>query len=663
MSSTGDSSADSEHDWGAADPGRRPVPGYLVEELAGVGATGEVWRARRRDTGDVVALKRIVVHDAGVLRAARSEAALLAAFDHPHILRLHELLVQDGEAVLVLEFAEGGSLAEVLAHRGKLSAGEVVTIIAPIASALAAAHAEGVIHGDVSPANILFTADGRPLLADLGVARLIGVDGGAVRATPGYLDPLVAAGGAPGPHSDVFMLAAVAWHALTGAPPWAGATVLESLGLAAQGHLPSIAQAAPTIPMELAEALDRALQMSAHLRGSAAELALDSRHSTQPIPVDGWTGRRSPADATRTRSRPAGRHCAPEQLDAPELLPRPDVVRAAGVFEPIAGRPTFRRPGDRGDQSAEPPSDARTRLAHRPAAIPLAPKRSRWRRGRSSPAVRPATVGSAAGPADPRRPAVPDALGPHRVGPNPRGQHGARRLRRRGGVLALVVAAGLASISGGMWWAHADVSGGGEPQALSPSNAVLTSSLLPGAQTPLTAPPNTSPSNTSPSNTSPSNTSPSNTSPSNTSPSSSAPSSPSAASSAPVAPSPETRWMLELTRLDAVRAQAYAENRPDLLVQVYRPGPLLDEDAAQLRLQVPTGCGLHGAVTAYSQLEVGGSGLGSVSVAVTAALPSASLMCAGVLSGRSSAIAPTRLQISLSAQSDGTWRISQQRRG
>ena len=87
------------------------------------------------------------------------------------------------------------------------------------------------MHGDVSPANVLFTDAAVPLLADLGVGRIIG-DDGPVRSTAAYVDPSVANGCLPGPASDVFMLAATAVHALTGVPVWAGPTAEASLALA-----------------------------------------------------------------------------------------------------------------------------------------------------------------------------------------------------------------------------------------------------------------------------------------------------------------------------------------------------------------------------------------------------------------------------------------------
>jgi serine/threonine protein kinase len=131
------------------------VPGYDVDHLIGYGAAGEVWLARELATGDVVALKRVrVAQDLEARDRIRREAAMLAALEHPHLVRLRTVVTLAEELVLVLDHASGGSLAGVLAARGSLRAGEVVTMATPVAEALAAVHARGVVHGDVTPANV-----------------------------------------------------------------------------------------------------------------------------------------------------------------------------------------------------------------------------------------------------------------------------------------------------------------------------------------------------------------------------------------------------------------------------------------------------------------------------------------------------------------------------
>ncbi len=307
-----------------AAPGPCPVvPGYVLEELLGRGGTGEVWRARPRGSGPPVAVK---VLRAGNPERQIREAGLLAELDHPHLVRLHQVVrrrTPGGEQVaLVLDLLAGGSLAALLAARGRLRPGEVVTAVAPVAAALAHLHDRGVVHGDLSPGNIVFTAEGRPVLTDLGVARILG-ERGSGEVTPPYVDPVVARGGAAGPASDVFGAAAAAFHALTGIPPWNAAGVGDTLRVAASGEVPDLALLAPGAPAELVEVVLRGLSPQPHLRGSAAAFALDLRHACRPervvLPVPGVdpavlgrSGAISRTELTHQVRRPPRAHAAPE---------------------------------------------------------------------------------------------------------------------------------------------------------------------------------------------------------------------------------------------------------------------------------------------------------------------------------------------------------------
>ena len=254
------------------------VPGYDVVELLGFGASGEVWLARSAETGEPVALKRLrTPRDLAARDRLRREAAALACVAHPHVVRLRTVVSAGDELVLVLDHAAGGSLSGLLAAR-RLSAREVVTVAMPLAEALAAVHAQGLVHGDLSPANVLFTCDGRPLLSDLGVCRLVGeppdevvgeleesVGGTArlVRGTPGYLDPAVLAGALPGPDSDVHGLGAVCYAALTGAAPYTDAGVRRA----------ALGEQVPAAPSALVTAIEAALHSDPRRRPAAAELA------------------------------------------------------------------------------------------------------------------------------------------------------------------------------------------------------------------------------------------------------------------------------------------------------------------------------------------------------------------------------------------------------
>ncbi|WP_138734511.1 serine/threonine-protein kinase, partial [Modestobacter excelsi] len=320
-------------------PAAPVVPGYVLEELLGRGGSGQVWRARPRGGGPPVAVKVLVRGDAA--RQER-EAALLGELDHPHLVRLHEVVRREvrggpAEVTLVLDLLAGGSLAALLARRGRLRPGEVVTAVAPVAAALAHAHDRGVVHGDLSPGNVVFTAEGRPVVTDLGTARLVG-DRVRAEVTPAYVDPVVARGGAPGPASDVFGVAAAAFHALTGIAPWNAADPRGTLGVAADGELPDLALLAPEAPEELVRVVRRGLSPEPHQRGSAAAFALDLRHACAPepvrLPVTGVPD--TEPGATGPGRRTELTHQVPGRVRAAHAAPVPDGRLArlrAGLIE------------------------------------------------------------------------------------------------------------------------------------------------------------------------------------------------------------------------------------------------------------------------------------------------------------------------------------------
>ncbi|MFN2561863.1 MAG: serine/threonine-protein kinase [Jatrophihabitans sp.] len=332
--------------------------GYAVERLIGGGASGDVWRARAVGSGALVALKRIAITSETELARAHAEAALLRALDHPNLVRLHSLMDTQDAVVLVLDLAEGGSLADLLAPRGRITPGEVITAVAPVAAALAYLHGEGVVHSDVSAANVLFTGAGVPLLADVGVARLLG-DDSQVGATPAYVDPTVAAGGVPGPPSDVFMLGGVALHALTGRPPWPDAQPAAALARAAAGELVDVRGelAHAGVPETMAEVVGRALAPDPQRRGTAADLALDLRHSGCPVAVEIGAGRARAEPQPVVRTGP--RHAAPPAGEPPS-----------------AGRPTFARPTESGGVPGAAPPTRMVGPRPRPV-IPQPPARRR----------------------------------------------------------------------------------------------------------------------------------------------------------------------------------------------------------------------------------------------------------------------------------------------
>jgi serine/threonine protein kinase len=319
------------------------VPGYAVDRP--LGANGTVWAAREEVTGAPVALRLLPLPDPAARERARREVAMLTAVDHPHVLPLLGVVDVPGALVLVLELAEGGSLDDLLAARGTLSAGEVVTTCAPIAQALAELHARGIVHGHVAPDSVLFSADGRPMLANLGTASSPPSQGnGRSRIVP----PEVQAGYPAQPGSDVYGLAAVAVRSLTGYVP-TQSVILPGIPPATQSTL---AQAMHPDPVRrpAAASLANALFVLADPEpvNFATDAAASAAALTEMVPVEPAAEETIAAPSTR-RSRRARRTQAAEfaESTAPAALPPAATIDAPPVHpdvEPESRRRRRRRP-------------------------------------------------------------------------------------------------------------------------------------------------------------------------------------------------------------------------------------------------------------------------------------------------------------------------------
>ena len=158
------------------------LPGYAVLGFLGCGATGAVWAVRGPDEVRLAAK----VLPAGTDQLDY-ELSVLQSLRHEHVVRLHDVAVdvsaQPPATALIMDLAEGGSLADTLERREVLTPGELVTVLCPVARALHDLHGLGLVHGDLSPGNILLTGEGKPLIADLGMSRLAGHAGEEVLAT------------------------------------------------------------------------------------------------------------------------------------------------------------------------------------------------------------------------------------------------------------------------------------------------------------------------------------------------------------------------------------------------------------------------------------------------------------------------------------------------
>lgn len=260
------------------------LSGYTTRRLLGVGSSAAVWLVEDPRTGTEWALK-IPSASPGIAGSGTGgdsphtaqldrEITVLGALNHPHLLGLRGSVSTDRGPGILAEYAAGGSLLNLVSARGRLCIGEVVTVLAPIAQAVAYLHSSSVLHGDVSPGNVLFSAEGKPLLADLGISRLLGEPRERVTGTAGFAEGRGEWAQATGHAADVYSLAALGWYALTGSPPGQ-----------ARDRAP-LTLLVPEVPAELLSILEACLHDDPRKRPSAGELADTVLRSAAPLPLD-----------------------------------------------------------------------------------------------------------------------------------------------------------------------------------------------------------------------------------------------------------------------------------------------------------------------------------------------------------------------------------------
>jgi serine/threonine protein kinase len=199
---------------------------YTLGREVGHGGMGAVYLARDEVLGRDVAIKRIGMLPGATspdLARAGREARLAAQLNHPHVVSVFDLVEDQDQQWLVMEYVDGESLAERIRGRG-LDHAEAAQIMWQVADGLASAHRAGITHRDVKPSNILVTANGQAKLTDFGIARSQAdatlTQSGLVTGSPAYLAPEVASGARGDTASDVWSLGATLFHALAGRPPY-----------------------------------------------------------------------------------------------------------------------------------------------------------------------------------------------------------------------------------------------------------------------------------------------------------------------------------------------------------------------------------------------------------------------------------------------------------
>ena len=254
-----------------------PLRGYRLLEQVGEGAFGVVYRAIQPQVGREVAIKAVhpeLANHPDFVRRFDREAQIVARLEHPHVVPLYDYWREPDAAYLVMRFLRGGSVEDML-EAGPIEPSRVVSIVEQVASALGAAHRQGVVHRDVKPGNVLLDEEGNAYLTDFGVALDAGSPerstGTMMRGTPAYLSPEQIRLEPTTPRSDVYALGIVVFEMLTGEHPFPDTSLTALLDHHVRDVVPSARSLRPQLPPAVDEVIGRATAKDPNERFSDIE--------------------------------------------------------------------------------------------------------------------------------------------------------------------------------------------------------------------------------------------------------------------------------------------------------------------------------------------------------------------------------------------------------
>jgi eukaryotic-like serine/threonine-protein kinase len=355
---------------------------YRLVELLGQGGMATIYRARDNELERDVAVKLLrpeYERDPDFGTRFRQEARAAGSLNHPNIVSVYDFGNDPAGAYIVMELIDGEDLASVIRRTGAVPPRQAARLAADVASALAAAHARGIIHRDVKPANVLVSRDGRVKVTDFGIARAVadaqltmpGLTMGSVH----YFSPEQARGEPTTAASDVYSLGIVLYELLTGRRPWGGdsAAAIAMARLSGATPLPSAVRAG--IPPALDAIVRRAMsrdpaqryQTAGEMREALDAFLADRAPSAAASPVGvgaaaGAAGASGAAGSLAASGLAASRGMDPVDPISPATV-------ASGVARPNAGRVPYDQDAYAGsyapqrERYAEPPPPPRRRVA------------------------------------------------------------------------------------------------------------------------------------------------------------------------------------------------------------------------------------------------------------------------------------------------------------
>jgi Protein kinase domain len=345
-------------------PESRPVPPsigarYVVHEALGAGGAAIVYRAHDPTTRRDVAVK--VLHDHLASESGRErflrEVRIAANLSHPNIVPLYDAGQADGHVFYVMPLISGGSLRRRLETSGRLLPDASRRVLQEVASALAFAHAQGVVHRDIKPDNVLLADDGRAMVADFGIAKALSASTpalpdpahtltGVAIGTPAYMAPEQVLGDASVDASaDVYAFGAMGYELLTGRPPFSGSSGQEIAARHLSDAPVPLVSVAPNADPVLAEVIMRCLSKARGDRPTAAAVVDAITHRT-PLPTL-VTPRTSPTVADATGVTPSA------QPSGATTTRRPFALLAVVLAAVLAAAGLWRRPSSAAPDAAE----------------------------------------------------------------------------------------------------------------------------------------------------------------------------------------------------------------------------------------------------------------------------------------------------------------------
>ncbi|MFF1694351.1 protein kinase [Streptomyces sp. NPDC058257] len=400
---------------------------YRLDVRLGRGGMGVVWQATDQFLGRRVAVKELALDDTlsesdalqQVERTLR-EARAAAQLQHPHIIVVHDVVVQSDHPYIVMELIEGGSLAGRISRSGPMPARAVARMGIDLLGALRVAHAAGVLHRDIKPANVLMEeATGRVVLTDFGIAQVSGAttltEIGSFVGSPEYTAPERMSGERTGPESDLWSLGALLVAAVTGESPFRRDSISQVLHAVVFDEIRPPPAAAPLLPVILG-LLERDPDRRLGVDGAERLLRTYVETGRMPSTPAGRAGGQPSA-------LPGGRHGGytptyrdlptrpPGQAAEPSRRRRRAMLIAAALVAAVAGAGVsavllLSRDGGRGGGTPSTPASQSSQTGQTPT-------------GSSSPSPTP-TVTVTRGSRTPK-PSTPEAPDGYRVTPDRRG--------------------------------------------------------------------------------------------------------------------------------------------------------------------------------------------------------------------------------------------------